>query len=149
MKKVFCLWLIVIPLMIACDEEEVWKELEDENLTQELVKFMHDYKEVWEESLTEQSYSLMETFFVGNSQVFHMERKQHQQLMGERKIEKFQQANDILVETNQFDEFRVHWNETVEIEQLDSVLEETRDRRYYISEGNSGFRITAIERSDD
>ena len=134
---------------MACDEEEIWQDIQDEGLSEEITLFMMDYKQAWEQSLSTQSYSIMEAYFVGNSQVFHMERKQHQQLTGERKIEKLQDVTDIRVKVNQFDEYRVEWNETVEIEQIALVHEETRSRRYYLSDGRNGFQITAIERSDD
>jgi len=143
------LGLLFIFLLMACDEEEVWEELQDEEVTEEIILFMHDYKDAWQESLSTQTYSIMEAYFVGNSQIFHMERKQHQELTGARITEKLEEVSDILVEVNQFDEFRVYWSETVEIEQIESVYEETRARRYYMSEGRNGFQVTAIERSDE
>lgn len=130
---------------MACNEEEIWQDVQDEEISEELTLFMLDYKEAWEESLSTQSYSMMEYFFVGNSQVFHMERKQHQQLSGERKIERLKETSDVVIEVNQFDEFRVQWNETIQVDQISSVYEETRARRYYISESENVYKIIAIE----
>ncbi|WP_425335367.1 TcaA NTF2-like domain-containing protein [Salipaludibacillus daqingensis] len=143
------LWLIIISLLVACGEEETWQELNDENVEEELTLFMYEYKNGWEQSLSTQSFSIMEKFFVGNSQVFHMERKQHQQLTGERKVEMFIEATDINIEVNQFNEWRIYWNEVIEVDQVGTIHEETRARRYYISEGRNGYQITAIERSDE
>lgn len=141
--------MVMILFTMGCDEEDHWENVNDDETSQEIIELMEDYKLAWEESLSTQSYSIMESYFVGNSQVFHMERKQHQQLTGERKIERFLEADDIEIEVNQFDEYRVRWNETVEIDQLDSIYEETRARNYYLGEGRNGFRIIAIERSDE
>lgn len=130
---------------MACNEEEIWQDVQDEEISEELTLFMLDYKEAWEESLSTQSYSMMEEYFIGNSQVFHMERKQHQQLSGERKIERLKETSDVVIEVNQFDEYRVQWNETIEVDQISSVYEETRARRYYISESENVYKIIAIE----
>jgi hypothetical protein len=148
-KKFIIGWLVIFIFLTACDEEEDWKQLEDQLDKESLIAFMYDYKETWEESLESQSFSLMEPFFVGNSHVYHMERRQHQQLIGERKVERFDEANNIHVESNQFEEFRVRWEEEVTVEQSESSFTELRQRQFYISEGSDGYRITAIERTEE
>lgn len=150
-RKLIVGWLTltVLIFLTACNEEEDWLLIEDQTEKETLIAFMYDYKETWEESLESQSFSLMEPFFVGNSHVYHMERRQHQQLTSERKIERFKMASSIHVERNQFEEYRVRWEEEIIVEQLESSFTELRQRRFYISEGNDGYRITAIERPKD
>ncbi|MCR6106626.1 hypothetical protein HXA34_10055 [Salipaludibacillus agaradhaerens] len=149
MKKFIVGWLVILMFLTACDEEEIWADLENKADKESLITFMYDYKEAWEESLESQSFSLMEPFFVGNSHVYHMERRQHQQLIGERKIERFDEALNIHVEQNQFEEYRVRWEEEVTVEQFESSFTELRQRQFYISEGSNGYRITAIERIEE
>ncbi|WP_078576824.1 TcaA NTF2-like domain-containing protein [Salipaludibacillus agaradhaerens] len=149
MKKFIVGWLVILMFLTACDEEEIWADLENKADKESLIAFMYEYKEAWEESLESQSFSLMEPFFVGNSHVYHMERRQHQQLIGERKIERFDEALNIHVEQNQFEEYRVRWEEEVTVEQFESSFTELRQRQFYISEGSDGYRITAIERTEE
>lgn len=143
-------WGIVILLFVTgCDEPENWEELENESTASELVQFMDDYKEAWEESLEQQSYSVVEPFFIGNSHVYHMERRHHQQLTGERKKETLLNVSDLLIEANEYDEYRFTWNEEVEVDQVGITVTEKRTRTYYIAEGRDGYRITAIERAEE
>ncbi|MGJ9381994.1 TcaA NTF2-like domain-containing protein [Salipaludibacillus sp. CF4.18] len=145
MKKVV-MFSVLIFLLFGCGEEEIWQPISDQDKEQELLQFMESYKDTWEESLEGQTYSLMETHFVPNTHVYHMERKQHQDLIAERRIESFVGFSNVIVEESEYDdEYRVQWTETIAIEKIGSSEEETRLRQYYISEGSSGYRITAIE----
>lgn len=143
------IWLAaaVILIITGCDGDEEWQAVQDSVTEAELTDFLGDYKAAWEEALEQHSFSKMETFFIANSHVFHMERRQHQQLTAERKIERFQEVENVQVEDNQYGEYRVSWRESVEVDQSGSGEIETRDRAYYISEQQGRLAITAIERN--
>ncbi|MBU9723899.1 MULTISPECIES: TcaA NTF2-like domain-containing protein [Bacillaceae] len=147
MKKLIILPILFL-LLTACNDEVEWKMLDDGAQLESISEFMMDYFEGWSESLTS-SFSIMENYFVPNSHVFHMQRRHHQQLISERKVEYFVEAIDPVVEYNDHEEFRLTWIETIEIHQGEETMKEERQRAYYISEGRQGYRITKIERLDD
>lgn len=148
MRKIGYIVMFLV-LLAGCEEDEIWQPMSEQEREQEIIYFVEDYKETWEESLASQTFSLMESYFVPNSHVYHMERRQHQQLTGQRSVESFENFSGVVVEENQYDEYRLRWQETILIENTGISEEQTRMRQYYISEGSAGYRITAIERADE
>lgn len=137
-------------ILLGCSEEVVWKKENNEDINNEVMEFMNEYSEDWEESLRIQNFSMMERFFVPNSQVFHMQRRQHQTLSAERKVEVFGGSEEVMLEVNEFGEYRWTWTERIQIQQGSNITEEERTRRYYISrDRNNNFKITAISRAND
>ncbi|WP_157100936.1 TcaA NTF2-like domain-containing protein [Salisediminibacterium beveridgei] len=138
-------------LISACnDDENDWSIVDDDEKSSELVEFLVDYKEQWENSLQAGTFSTVEPYFVSNSQVYHMERRQHQQISGRREVEQFLSYEDLSIQANSHGEYRITWKESVEISGTDEDRKINRTRSYTINERSDGsYRIISVEREDD
>lgn len=145
-RHLFILLFLFIFVLVGCNEEENWEQAATEEMYDEILSFMEDYRTSWEESLRMQNFSMMERFFVPNSQVFHMQRRQHQTLSGERKVEVFTSYNNPMLEINEFGEYRWTWVEELKTEQIQTITEEEEIiRTYYLGrDRNNQLKITAI-----
>lgn len=135
---------------MACSgHEDEWVKITDDDKKEELMMFMETYKDAWEEALNAGTFSPAEPFFIPNSQVYHMERRQQQQISGNRQSERFLYAEDIEIKQNQDGDYQIGWKEFVEVNGSNDG-EISRERRYTISErGDGDFRIMAVERERD
>lgn len=141
--------LIVLLLMACSDHEDEWVALHDAEREDELLTFMETYKDAWEEAINAGTFSPAEPFFIANSQVYHMERRQQQQISGDRQSERFLHAEDIEIKRNQDGDYRIAWKEFIEVTGSDEG-ELSRERRYTLSDrGDGDFRIMAVERERD
>ncbi|MBU9714642.1 TcaA NTF2-like domain-containing protein [Evansella tamaricis] len=147
-KKAAILILIFFSIVLnACDSEE-WEEIEESNQYNIITTFMEGYYDSWEKSLENHTYSIMESYFIANSHVYHMQRRNHQQLITERKVESLLSFSEITLEKNEFGDLRITGTELIEVRQADEILMEERKRSYYLTEVNQGLRITKIERRE-
>ncbi|MCD8510691.1 MAG: hypothetical protein LRY73_13015 [Bacillus sp. (in: Bacteria)] len=144
----FFLLTVILVMLVGCGEEENWYTVEDEMKKMEVLTFMEEYRVSWEQSLRKQNYSTMEQFFVPNSQVFHMQRRQHQSLSGERKVEVLTGYENPILEVSDHGQYRWMWKELISIEQMGKVTQEQEEYRvYYIGwNRNKDLKITAISR---
>lgn len=143
--------LFSMTLVSACNEvEDDWTIVNDDEKVSELVDFMTDYKAHWEESLQTGSFSSVEPYFVSNSQVYHMERRQHQEISSRREVERFIGYEDLNIKINSHGEYRISWKESVEVAGMSEQAKVNRNRSYTINERNdSSYRIISVEREDD
>ncbi|MDG5787547.1 hypothetical protein QA612_08570 [Evansella sp. AB-P1] len=139
--------IIILLFLIGCDEEPEWEIMNGEEFNN-IYQFMEEYMDSWHISLQMQNYSIMEQFFVPNTHVYHMQRRQHQQFSAERRVERLLFSENEKLEVNQFGERRWIWTEVMEIQRGTSVVEEARDRIYYLSPSGEDYKITTIERSN-
>ncbi|UCZ54825.1 hypothetical protein LGQ02_08800 [Bacillus shivajii] len=145
--KTIVLFLLLF-MITACAEDENWYVVEDVQEREDVVEFLTDYNNMWTRSLEEHSFSMMEPFFVANSHVYHMQRRQHQQLLSERKVEEVVEVIDKEVEVSEAGEYKVTTNEEIQVRQVDQVEVQERARSYYVADSARGYRITLIERQD-
>ncbi|WP_096188678.1 TcaA NTF2-like domain-containing protein [Evansella halocellulosilytica] len=147
-KKQYLILLLTIFLLVSCNDNENWKTVEDEQVLELLIDFINDYHNSWTSSLEQQSFSMIEPYFIANSHVYHMQRRQHQQLIGERKREEVIDVAHEKIEQNDYQEYKLMITEEVEINEADHVTSEQRTRSYYVADSNRGYKITLIEREN-
>ncbi|ADU30183.1 TcaA NTF2-like domain-containing protein [Evansella cellulosilytica] len=141
-KVVFISFLFLF--LVACNEEENWTTYQGN--TKEVETFIYTYLEEWGISLEQQNFSMLEQYFVANSHIYHMVRRQHQQTLTERKIETFITGEDQTIEINEHGELRWTWKETFFVDSLGSSDEIIRTRAYRLIPFNDSYKIIAIER---
>ncbi|ADH99593.1 TcaA NTF2-like domain-containing protein [Salisediminibacterium selenitireducens] len=144
------LFSLAVMLLAACEgHEDDWVPLSDDERENELMIFMEEYKDAWESAIDAGTFSPAEPFFIPNSQVYHMERRQQQQISGNRQSERFLYAEDIEIKQNQDGDYQISWIEFIETTGTEEE-EHSRARRYTISDrGEGDFRIIAVERETD
>ncbi|GEL09187.1 TcaA NTF2-like domain-containing protein [Salisediminibacterium halotolerans] len=149
--KVFCLFnvLLLAVITVACNDGENFRPAENKEIEEELHSFMKSYKEEWEDSLIDQHYSVMENYFVPNSQVYHMERRRHQDLISNKKVEKLEEFKNIEIETAEDDVYRFRADERITVDGSNEQTEDVEARRYTIERRSNDLRITSIEREDE
>lgn len=146
--------LIVVVIMIlgvACNQsEEEWVPVNEDETKESLVRFMEDYKEKWEESLIAGTFSPVEPYFIANSQVYHMERRQHQQISSRREVEQFMGYDNLVIQENNHEEYRFTWQESIMLTGTNEDIQIIRERSYTIAERKEGsYRIISVEREDN
>ena len=137
---------LLIFVMTGCGDNDNWIEAEEE--FEEVESFMLEYMEAWKGSIENQSFSVMEKYFVPNSTVYHMQRRQHQEMVSSRKKEEFIDSENETLEKNQYDEYKFTWKEHIKMYEGDSAEEQARTRSYYLSRLRGALKITVIERKD-
>ncbi|MFA9556196.1 hypothetical protein ACERII_02650 [Evansella sp. AB-rgal1] len=147
--RICVLFIVLILLVSGCGEDDaVWENVAGDEFAS-VEQFMNDYITSWETSLQTQNFSIMEPYFIINSHVYHMQRRQHQQLVGARQREEIVQTEEHTLQTNQYNQLRWIWTEVVNVHQHVEKLEEVRSRTFSISRSNESYKITAIEHQSE
>lgn len=148
-KSIRLMAFLLMSLTIAACSGEDYSTLDNSSKEEELLHFMESYKESWEESLDNQHYSIMENYFVPNSQVYHMERRLHQDLISEQTSESLIKFENIQIEATSDDVYRFQADEKIAVNRPDEQMETVESRKYTIEQRAEDLRITSIEREDE
>lgn len=134
-------------LLAACGEEENWEAAEGMEAAEE-EQFILDYMETWEESLEIQNFALLENYYVINTHGYHAERRNHQELLGNRTVEKLDEVHALYTEVNEEGDERMKLEAAFLRDRggEQTIIEETR--YYYLSEANNQLKIDAIGKEE-
>ncbi|QKS71137.1 hypothetical protein FLK61_30955 [Paenalkalicoccus suaedae] len=138
--------ILSFSFLVACSDDTEWSEVTNEEDVLPYLTLVENYLDTWERALETQSFSIMEPLMVPNSHGYHIERRQHQELIGSRIIDRAVDTEDPILEENQYDsEKRLRITVWIDRESPAGVEQIERTRYYYMNEGNQGLRVTAIE----
>ncbi len=133
-------------MMVGCDDQIVWDQAEEES-EKNVEEFIVEYREAWNESLSTQSFSIVEPYLYPNSQYYHMKRRTHQEYMSQRVVEETLELNVRSVEKSEDGEYRTVVEEKV-LKSGGEEGEETRLRMYYLLPFKDQYRVTQMERQE-
>ncbi|PRO66854.1 hypothetical protein C6I21_02720 [Alkalicoccus urumqiensis] len=136
--------MIIITLIFTGCGGTNWQE--EGNVSEEEAAFVEEYRQIWEESLDSQNFSIMEPYYIINSHGYHADRRHHQELTAARYQEEQQGEPELTKEVNDAGKERIRADVNLLVTEYGETAEDAVSRYYYIEEAGGEMKMEAVGR---